>query len=301
MIRVLIVDDSATIRQFFKNVFEESGDLEVVGMAADGRSAVALVQQKNPDVVTMDIHMPVMDGFEATREIMQVNPVPIVIVSAGYEPDQVEKTFMALEAGAVAVLEKPGGPGHPNSAAMVRKMIQTVRLMSEIKVVRHRPGLMQPVRASGRGSREGSCGSSRRAEIVAVGASTGGPPVLQQILSGLPGSFPLPILVVQHISRGFLEGMLEWLGRETDLQLRIPAGGDRIKAGRVYFAPDGHHMGVTPKGEIILSKAPPINSVRPSVSYLFTSVASAFGRRAVGILLTGMGKDGARELKEMKT
>lgn len=300
MIKVLIVDDSATVRQYLKAVFEEDSSFEVVGVACDGKEAVAMVRRKNPDVVTMDIHMPGMDGFEATREIMRTHPVPIVVVSSSYDSGQIEKTFMALKAGAVAALGKPAGPGHPNSAAMVRKLIQTVRLMSEIKVVRRHPNLQQSGSAPGRASRPASFGSVRPAEIVAIGASTGGPPVLQQVLSGLPGSFPFPILVVQHISRGFLEGMVEWLAKETELKLRIPVDGERIKAGVVYFAPDDHHMGVTLKGEIILSNAPLINSVRPSVSYLFSSIANAYRQRAIGILLTGMGKDGAMELKEMK-
>jgi len=298
--RVLVVDDSLTAREYLKHIINGDENLRVVAMAGDGLEAVSLVRQKHPDVVTMDIHMPRMDGYEATRKIMEIHPVPVVIVSSTRNPGSVEKTFRAMQAGAVASIEKPKGPGHPDAARMTAELIRTVKLMSEVKVVRRfaRYAPAETVRRTPH--RPDALPRSGQVDLVAVGASTGGPPVIRTILSGLPCDFPVPILIVQHIASGFLQGMVEWLGREIPLPVLVPADGERVTGGRVYFAPDGCHMGVTARGEIVLSDAAAENGLRPAVSYLFRSVARAYGARAVGVLLTGMGKDGALELGEMK-
>jgi len=301
MIRVLIVDDSPTSREYLRHIIASDENLEVAGVAEDGREAVELAEKKRPDVITMDIQMPRMDGYEATRLIMERCPVPIVVISSSLIPEQVKNTFRAIRAGAVAALEKPRGPGHPESGRMVAKIIQTVKLMSEVRVIRryskrqkdemgkvpHRLPKMADMRLP-------------NIKLVAIGASTGGPPVIRSILSRLDRTFPVPLLFVQHISPGFLQGMTDWLGKETDVSVEIPRHGDLILPGAAYFAPDGYHMGITRKGEIILSKKEPIKGLRPAVSYLFSSVGEAFGAEAMGILLTGMGKDGAPELKMMR-
>ncbi|MBI5756263.1 MAG: chemotaxis-specific protein-glutamate methyltransferase CheB [Nitrospirae bacterium] len=300
MINVLIVEDSLVVRKYLKHILESDKTIRVIGTAEDGMEAVEFVREKRPDVITMDINMPGMNGLEATRQIMETNPVPIVIVSASYNRKDVEKSFRAMEAGAVAIVEKPAGNAHPDYYEATRNLIQTVKLMSEIKVVRRLPRT--------RPSRRGSAAIPQlspdlipeRIKLVAIGASTGGPPVIQAILAGLQKGFPAPLLVVQHIAKGFLKGLTEWLKETTGHPVHIAKDGERILQGHIYFAPDDFHMGLEGKSRIALSKTDPENGIRPSVSYLFRSAARASGGNMIGVLLTGMGKDGADELKLMK-
>ncbi len=300
MIKVLIVDDSATIREFLNQMLSADEDFKIVGEGTDGDEAVRLVPEIRPDVVIMDICMHKMDGFEATRLIMEENPVPIVIFSTLLAPGQMENTFKALNAGAVAALEKPKGPGHPDFERMSAKLLQTVKLMSEIKVVRR--SRKHGTRPSAQRDEPGkkSKPDSTKIDLVAIGASTGGPPVLRQIIANLPREFKPPVVVVQHIAPGFLEGLVEWLRTETSRPIRIPENGERIRENCVYFAPDDSHLEVLSTTRLALRDGPPIHGVRPSVSRLFESVARHHGARATGVLLTGMGKDGAQALKEMK-
>ncbi len=183
---------------------------------------------------------------------------------------------------------------------MVAKLIRTVKAMSEVKVVRRRTKARKPKADPKISSRMQIRPAPTRIEMVAIGASTGGPHVIRAILSNLPEHFSVPVLIVQHIAPRFIEGMVEWLGKKTALPVQIPKNGDRAKEGQVYFAPDDRHMGINKEGEIVLSNASPINGARPSVAHLFSSVAKVFGQRAIGLLLTGMGKDGAQELKLMR-
>ena len=300
IIRVLIVEDSFTVRQYLEHVIDSDPRLEVVGTAKDGEEGVKLVKLKHPDIVTMDIYMPKMNGYEATRKIMEECPIPVIIVTSNWHPDDVKKSFRAIESGALVVLEKPHGPGHPKSEALEAKLVQTLKTMAEVRVVRRSPkqkkqrGVPEVLPAAG------PAVARQRVDVVAIGASTGGPPVLKDILSGLKQGFPAPILIVQHISRGFIEGMVEWLNKECELSVQIASDQEHIREGIVYFAPDGCHMGVTGAGRIVLRDGPVENNVQPSVSHLFRFVADAYGETGAGILLTGMGKDGALELARMK-
>lgn len=299
MARVLIVDDSPTARQYLEHLINANGDLEVMGLARDGVEAIELVRRERPDVVVMDTHMPRMDGYHATKEIMETYPVPIVICATDWEPGGVEKAFRAMEAGAVAAVGKPG-PGDHGTDDSTDRFIRIVKLMSEVKVVRRRPRVrrLEPERATPTHPRTKL--PRPRIEVIAMGASAGGPPVIRTILSKLGGEFPIPILVVQHIATGFLGGLVDWLKKSTGLPIHIPIDRECIAAGHIYFAPEGCHMGVTMSGKIVLSATPPDRGLRPSISHLFNSVADAFGKKAVGVLLTGMGADGAHELKKMK-
>jgi len=249
----------------------------------------------------MDLQMPEMNGFETARRIMETQPVPIVVCSAITKPLEVATTFHLMEAGALACVEKPGGPERADFQQMAATLRQTVRLMSEVKVVRRwaratsgRGGLRLPL-ARGDAPRPRT-----RITLIGIGASTGGPQVLQHILAALPRAFPAPILIVQHIARGFLPGLVEWLNQTTGCPVHIGANGVTPLPGHVYVAPDDFHMGVRRGGRIFLTMEDPIASLRPSVAYLFRTLADACGPAAMGILLTGMGKDGAGELKLMK-
>jgi two-component system chemotaxis response regulator CheB len=300
LIKVLIVDDSLVVREFLQHLLTSDPDIQVVGMAGDGDEAVQLVHRMKPDVVTMDIHMPKMDGYQAIRKIMETHPVPVIIVSSSWDPQEVGNSFRAMEAGAVAALVKPQGPGHPDHANAAKELIQTVKLMSEVKMVRRwvrpsrdpaTPAFQPPLAIRPKPS---------EFDILVLGASTGGPPVLQTILFRLPKDLPVPIVIVQHIAQGFVQGLLEWLNQTTGFPMHLASHGERLLPGHVYFAPDGHHIGVEADGQAMLSIDPPENGLRPSVSFLFRSVARNFGSKAIGVLLTGMGKDGAEELRLMR-
>lgn len=296
MIKVLIVDDSPVVLEMISYILGGDPDLKVIGTASNGEEAINFIKKQKPDVITMDIHMPLMDGFEATSRIMATTPIPIVIVSASWNPLEVGKTFKAIEAGALTLLEKPFGPGHPEYEQKAREMIRVVKDMAEVKVVRRWQKIYQKKTIAIKTAWQKPLLKSK-VEIVAIGASTGGPLALKTILSELPADFGAPILVVQHIAPGFLTGMVEWLQDNTKLTIHIPSHLDRLEAGHVYVAPDGSHLGVNKRGKVILSTDERENSLRPSVSYLFRSVAESYGGLAAGVLLTGMGMDGARELK----
>lgn len=299
MIKVLIVDDLKVIQEFLTHLFSSDPDIQVVGIASSGEEAIELVKVKKPDVITMDIHMPGMGGYEATRTIMETFPTPIVIVSGSSTTKEVTNTFRSLEAGALAVVFRPPGFEHPQFTASRQELIQTVKLMSEIKVVRlfsrsRKEQIKPPLLVQPFGN------DVRRIQIIAIGASTGGPMALQIILSRLPADLPVPVLIVQHIATGFVKGFLGWLSATSGIKLKIAEDGEPISAGIGYIAPENFHMGVSLGRKIILSNLPPENGSKPSVSCLFRSVAQTFGSNALGVLLTGMGKDGAGELKDMK-
>lgn len=300
MIKALIVDDSAVMRQHIKHVLEADSEIQVIGMSENGLDAVNFVQENKPDIVTMDINMPKMNGHEATRRIMETTPVPIVIVTASYEKNDVEKSFLAMEAGALAIVEKPFGLGHAGYDSTAKDLVDTVKIMSEVKVIRRWPA--KRVRQLTETPENGlpRIDIPRSLGLIAIGASTGGPPVLQTILAGLGKKLPVPVVVVQHISKGFVDGLIDWLKLSTGLDIHAASHNERLQPGHVYFAPDDCHMGVRSDGRLQLSKEPPENGLRPSVSYLFRSALTAYSANVVAVLLTGMGKDGAEELKLLK-
>jgi two-component system chemotaxis response regulator CheB len=292
MIRVLVVDDSATARALLVAILGHDPGIEIVGEAKDGLEGVELAKRLKPDVVTMDVRMPRMDGFEATKEIMIETPRPIVVVTASLEVTEVAVSMQALRAGAVCVLRKPPGPQAPGYAVEARRLVETVKAMADVKVVGHSRAaarrMRQPVPAAAPGQR-----------IVAIAASTGGPAALHRLLSELPADFAAPILVVQHISRGFVPGLASWLNGACGLRVKVAEAGTIPVAGTVYVAPDDRHLGLA-QGAIALSSAAPIGGFRPSASFLFESVARAIGAATVALVLTGMGNDGVAGLTAVR-
>jgi two-component system chemotaxis response regulator CheB len=299
-IRVLVVEDSHVVSEFIKHVLNSDPNLEVVGTAGDGREALEAVQRTKPHVITMDIHMPFVDGFEATRNIMEICPTPIVIVSGSSTKDQISTNFHALEAGALAVVARPQGIGHIQHQYSAKQLVDTVKLMSEVKVVRrwlrpktaNLPVYTQPQRLPDL--------SQSPVEIVAIGASTGGPLVLQTILADLPKDLPVPVLIVQHMTPGFTQGFVEWLSHSTGFPITVAREGESLLPGHAYVAPDNVQMGVTNSRRIILSGDVRENGMCPAVSFLFRSIKAVYGSTAVGVLLTGMGVDGVNELSQLK-
>jgi two-component system, chemotaxis family, protein-glutamate methylesterase/glutaminase len=299
-IKVLVADDSQVTRMLLVQLLNSDPCIRVIGAVNDGQAALEFLEAgvQRPDVVVMDIHMPRLDGFEATRRIMETQPLPIIICTATASPQDLAVAFRSMEAGAVACVEKPVALG-ADFEPRLRNLLQTVRLMSEVKVVRRwnrsrSAPTMPPASSSGKPR------ASAGVKLIGVGASTGGPPVLQTILSGLPKDFPVPLLIVQHIARGFLPGMVDWLGQTTGLRVHIAAHGATPLPGHAYVAPDDFHLAADARGHLVLAREPAESGLRPAVSYLFRSLADSYGANAVGVLLTGMGRDGATELKRMK-
>jgi len=300
MIRVLLVEDSATMRGHLRESLAADPDLEVVGEATDGGHAVELVGRLRPDVVTMDMMLPTMSGLVATEHIMAEHPTPILVVSSA-DRQELFSTYNALAAGAVDVLEKPRGDG--TDADWGRRLRSAVRLVSRIRVITHprarldgrRPTVPDPVPA-------GPVAGTLRA--VAVGASTGGPRALTDLLRSLPPGFRPPVLCVQHISASepFAVAFSDWLAGQTGRDVCYARDWTPVESlsGRVVLAPPDRHLLVR-DGVLRLSDAPPRHSCRPSVDVLFDSVAAEFGAVAAGCLLTGMGRDGAQGLLRMRS
>ncbi|MBI9052903.1 MAG: chemotaxis-specific protein-glutamate methyltransferase CheB [Bacteroidales bacterium] len=301
MIKVLIVEDSRVVSEYLNYILSSDPEIQIVGNVSNGRQAIEFLKKKKPDVITMDIDMPIMDGLEATRIIMSTTPVPIIIVTASRNAKEVSISMEALAAGALSVEEKPRGIGHPDEEFQARKLIKIVKLMSEIKVVTRKFYMINKseskldVKIS-----KHTIGDLNKKKIVVVGSSSGGPLVLQKIFSKITQEFPYPILVVQHIAVGFIDGLINWLRNTLLIPIQVATDNEVLKSGHIYFAPDHHQMGVSNSGKINLDKSDSYNGLCPSVAYLFKSVAEEYGKHAIGIILTGMGSDGANELKILK-
>lgn len=300
MIKVLIADDSPVVREYLHSLLTPEHGFEVVGTARDGIEAVTLAASHAPDVITMDVAMPRMNGLDATRSIMESCPVPIIIVSANYHPEDVEKTFHALEAGAVAVVARPSGPGHSAHEQTAHEFQTTVKLMSEIRVVKRWASLRNRRPAAPPAACVDQASAAPDLQIIAVGASTGGPPTLLALVAGLPKELKVPVLIVQHIAAGFVRGFTEWLAQASSRKIYVAGHDEFAVPGRVYVAPDAMHMGISKDGYICLSPRHSGDALCPSVDHLFRSVGRIYGRRSAGVLLTGMGRDGAEGLHSMR-
>jgi two-component system chemotaxis response regulator CheB len=279
-----------------RGILEADPGLEVVGQATDGAEAVTLAEQLAPDVITMDVDMPGVDGLEATRRIMAGVPRPIVLISAVFTPD-LDNSFRALEAGAVTLLEKPNGPGSPTFTREAAELVATVKLMAGVKLVRRTPprgvdGRPVPISPS--------VGRTDPLQLVAIAASTGGPPAVAQILRSLPTDWSVPVLVVQHIGAGFDVGLVRYLDDCCLLPVALAEHGQEVRRGGIYVSPADQHLGVTAGHRLTVTAGEPVDGYRPSANHLFRSVAAAFGPKAAGVVLTGMGRDGADGLLELR-
>jgi two-component system chemotaxis response regulator CheB len=298
MIKVLIVDDSKVVQEFLAHLLSSDPDIKVVGFAGSGLEAVNLVRLKKPDIITMDIHMPGMDGYEATRMIMETIPTPIVIISGSAKTKEVARLFKSIDAGALAVLLRPPGFQQSQFTDSHKELIRTIKLMSKVKVIRLFPRIKEEPKTSRLVQTPED--NLSRVQVIAIGASTGGPLAIQKILSRLPEDLSTPVLIVQHIATGFVEGLKEWLSATSGIKLKIAEESEQIVPGTGYFAPNNFQMGISHARTITLSGQSPENGLIPSVNYLFHSVAKSFGPNALGVLLTGMGTDGAEGLKSIR-
>jgi two-component system chemotaxis response regulator CheB len=298
VIRVLIVDDSMTAQRTLSGALSGQRDIEVVGQAATGVEAVALAQKLKPTLITMDIRMPDMDGLTATEQIMALCPTRIVIVSSEVGASDQNLTFRALNAGALEVLPKPrlAAQRGLSFGEFESELVSTVRAMAEVPVVRRRHG--HTVHGARHAARLAP--PARPFRVLAIGASTGGPQIIGQVCAQLPPVLRLPILLVQHMSPGFTAGFAHWLDQESPLRVKLAEDGEPLRDGSVYVAPDGLHLRVTRESRLTLGDDPPVGHFRPAVDVLFQSLAANLGAGAIGLLMTGMGTDGAEGLLAMR-
>ncbi len=299
--RVLVVEDSATVRARLIEILSSDPAIEVVGAAEDGKTAIELCRQTRPDVISMDMMLPVMTGLAATEHIMAHCPTPILIVSASINRGELFRIYDALAAGAVDVLEKPTGA--EAEGAWEERFLSTVKLVARIRVITHPRARLAQLRRPVLENAGGATASlpPRGCELVAIGASTGGPGAIVEILRALPAAFRLPILLVLHINEPFGAAFADWLDAQSTRRVIHPMDGMPVTAaaGRVVVAPAGHHM-VLRDGRLRLTSNPERHSCRPSVDVLFESVARECGASAAACLLTGMGRDGALGLLKIR-
>jgi two-component system, chemotaxis family, protein-glutamate methylesterase/glutaminase len=293
-IRVLLVEDSRIALVILRRILTSSPNIEIVGEACTGVEALALIPKVQPDVICTDLHMPQMDGLTLTSEVIKLYPRPILVISASVRRTDTWRVFQLLEAGAVDICPKPISSSAADNAAFKQELLSKIEILAGVKVLRKRH--KTPVTINAPASSYGSVAAANgalRPGIVVIGASTGGPQALCDVFVQLPADFPVPILCVQHICLGFLQGLIDWLSSRCVLPIQIAQPGDIPQPGRIYFAPERYHLELDTKGRFICSNAPRLEGHRPAVTTTFKSVASVYGQRALGILLTGMGRDGA--------
>jgi len=295
MIRVLLVDDSPVALAVLKGLLSKAPGIEVVGTSANGKEALELIPQVRPDVICTDLRMPVMDGLVFTRSVMANHALPILLVSVSGRRESRE-AFEVLEAGAVDVFLKPTGLLETDREKAAKELASKVRILAGVKVFRRACRIQAPTEASLPASLVPEGTERTPVQAVVIGASTGGPQALGVVLKQLSPRFPAPIFCVQHISEGFLPGLIGWLSSQCSLKLETAQAGGLPQPGHVYFAPEDTHLMIDQAGRFELSTDPPWGGHRPSVSVTMKSVAGHYGNAALGVVLTGMGSDGAEGL-----
>lgn len=321
-LRLFIVDDSALIRRLLRSIFERDPAINVVGEAANGRDALRLVADLRPDIITMDVRMPLMDGVETTEHLMAYYPTPILVLTASLSRYDIDITFRMLGAGALDVMEKPSLTDQAAVDLAGRELIRRVKTLARVKVVTHLRGrrrlpaapptmvpigrstLPPPVRSAAAYGRKAAVplpvGQVTGFPVIVIGASTGGPRVLRQILAGLPASFGAAVVVVQHIADGFGNGMVEWLNANVTLPVEMARQDGQLEAGKVLVAPERANLMLNESDGRIHLSTKPILLQLPSIDIAMQAVAEFYGVRAVGVLLTGMGRDGAIGMKSIR-
>ncbi|HPR17417.1 MAG TPA: chemotaxis protein CheB [Candidatus Cloacimonadota bacterium] len=300
MIRVLIVEDSKVVCNFLKYLFEQDGEMEVAGICHNGADAIRLVDKLKPDVVTMDVDMPIMSGIEATQKIMATNPVPIVIVTTSRNARERDLSMEALAAGALKVLNKPHAITNQAKQDSATELVRMVKLLSEVKVITRKAQSKQFKEdiSSQTNYQFPSIEEVMDKDIIVIGISSGGPPVLQEIFSDITPAFPLPIVVAQHITKGFLQGLVNWLNNLNVIQAQVARKNEIFVKGKIYFAPDDANLRIVAKNHFDVV-APEKDQICSSVAELFRSTGKVYGNKTIAMILTGMGKDGALETKHL--
>jgi two-component system, chemotaxis family, protein-glutamate methylesterase/glutaminase len=291
-ILTLVAHGSVSDRAQLTALLRSDPEIVVVGEATCVDQTIALTRRLQPHVLAMGVHLPPGGGLAATRQIMIEAPTPIVVVADDTDALQVEMSMSALRAGALAAIPKPWAPRQGGSGAESLRFLSTIKALSQVKVIHHRYE-RQTFQVT---MPKPKFRNVTPARIVAVAASTGGPAALQQLLSALPANFPAPILVVQHIAQGFVQGLAESLGATCALNVKVAVHGEPLLPQTVFIAPDGNHLGIADRSRILLTNAEPVGGFRPSATHLFESVARVFGPSSAHVILTGMGRDGVAGL-----
>lgn len=305
MIKVLIVEDSKTVSQYLQFILNSDPEIEVVGNVANGKEAISFIENNKPDIVSMDIDMPLMNGLEATRRIMATNPLPIIIVTVSRNAHKKNISFEALAAGALNVIHKPVGIGHPKEEEKTKAFLSMIKTYSQVKVITRKYKSYEKIPKEKRSV----CSTNTNKPFVeqflnkkylAIGVSTGGPRVLTKVLSKITNKFPYPILIVQHISLGFIENMTTWLNNTLQIPVSVAKQDEIPLPGHVYFAPDNFQFGIY-NNKIKLTKCEIEMNLCPSVEHLFNSLSNTNAHETIAFLLTGMGNDGAESLTKLKS
>lgn len=303
-IRVMIVEDSRTTRCWLEHVIGADARLEVVLSVESGEDALRHLHRVAPDVVSMDIHLPGMNGYETTRRIMEEKPTPVVVVSSCVLSEELEHSMNALKAGALAVVEKPAGALHHDFPSPAERLCTQLVIMSQVNVVRQRINRRATngsptVACHGRTHRNAIPFNHAAWQMIGIVASTGGPRALQTVLGGLPADFPLPIVLVQHITPSFHHGFVHWLDQICRLSVTTAENGCLAEPGRVYVAPPDRHLHVDGL-QLHLRNGDWVSTQKPSGTVLLESMARSLQDRALGLVLTGMGDDGAAGLYALR-
>ena len=297
MIRVLIVEDSPLIAQLLSSLLNRTSDIEVIGIAKNGEQAVKMTAEFRPNLITMDINLPKMNGYEATKRIMAYNPTPILVVTSNSYASETKMAFNAIYYGALDMMEKGNLTDKGTQEEFARQFIEKVRLLSSIPVIHHPMGRLDSSRKK---SPSLQSKNNLKTFIVGIAASTGGPQIVHMILKKLPSHFDFAVMIVQHIGPDFTEGFVEWLEYGTKKRVKIAHSGEDVTPGTVYISPSHHHMLLSKEGYILLNTQPPFKGHRPSANLLFSSLAQYAPNKCLGVILSGMGADGLDGLKEMK-
>ncbi len=289
-IKVLIVDDSPFTIDYLNKILGEDPEIEVIDFANNGKEGLEKTKKLSPDIVVMDIEMPIMSGIEATEKIMKEKPTPIIILTSSLNTRNLYKSFDAIKNGALEILNKPTSRPTDEWDETIKELLGTIKRASKINVFEKKWT---------RESKLNQANLNSRYSVIAINSSTGGPRILNDIFSNLREDFSIPVIVAQHISFGFTQGLVDWLNIYSPLNIKIAEDDEILKGGDIYFPPDGAHVTVK-NDRIKLLYAEPVRGIRPSGNVLFESMANNYGKESIGIILTGMGKDGLNGAKKIK-
>lgn len=300
--RVVLVEDSPVALEILQRLLNSSPEVDVVGTARDGVEGLEVITRTKPDVICTDLLMENMDGLELTKRVMAEDPRPILVISNFVNKTDVDNVFRLLQAGASDVFPKPTTDSPTDYEKLKAALVTKIKVLSNMKVTAKRPGQSlsssaKPMTSGGFSGNQMQMSNVSRVKVIAIGTSTGGLQAIQKIVCQLPANFPVPIICTVHLSTGVLSGLVNWLSSECTLKVKIAEVGESPLPGTVYFAPEKSNLELNVHGNFIYSNCPETDKHCPSISAMFNSVARVYGKATAGVLLTGLGSDGAEGLQ----